>query len=330
MHTPKQELSTLSLSVDYWVQSLRHRDETEAQSAESKQDSRIYVNTNAPFSAIVCGVQGSGKSHTVAVLLENMFVCNTPQIGSLEKPLSGLVLHVGEGGPDSQPSEAAWIGSAMIDSAVVPPITVYVSPSSLNTMQSVYAKVGSHVTVKPLLFNESELDAKAFLSLMAIGSSEGAPLYMQTILSILRELGERYTYQEFMIRLERKKQDLLPSQLTGLKQRMELLESFLEKPAYGKKQQAAPVRFAAGQLTIVDLSDPFIDSGSACGFFEILTRLFVRANVNTGKVLVVDEAHKYLTANVLKGESGLTKELSSLVRQQRHQAMRVIISTQAL
>ncbi len=118
----------------------------------------------------------------MAVLLENMFVCNTPQIGSLEKPLSGLVLHVGEGGPDSQPSEAAWIGSAMIDSAVVPPITVYVSPSSLNTMQSVYAKVGSHVTVKPLLFNESELDAKAFLSLMAIGSSEGAPLYMQTIL----------------------------------------------------------------------------------------------------------------------------------------------------
>ncbi len=60
MHTPKQELSTLSLSVDYWVQSLRHREcalkyslsfltsissETEAQSAESKQDSRIYVNT---------------------------------------------------------------------------------------------------------------------------------------------------------------------------------------------------------------------------------------------------------------------------------------------
>ncbi|PSR71836.1 hypothetical protein PHLCEN_2v12337 [Hermanssonia centrifuga] len=222
-----------------------------------------------------------------------MFVYNAAQIGRLEKPLSGLVLHIGEGGPNSQPSEAAWIGSAMVNNAVVPHITVYVSPSSLNTMRSVYyTKVGTHITVEPLLFNESELDAKAFLSLMAIGSSEGAPLYMQTILSILRELGEQYTYQEFMIRLERKKQDLLPAQLTGLKQRMELLESFLEKPAYGRKQQAVPVRFAAGQLTIVDLSDPFIDSASACGFFEILTRLFVRANVNTGKVLVVDEAHK--------------------------------------
>lgn len=35
---------------------------------------------------------------------------------------------------------------------------------------------------------------------------------------------------------------------------------------------------------------------------------------------------QYLAAN--KGDSGLTKELSSLVRQQRHLGMRVIISTQ--
>jgi hypothetical protein len=53
-----------------------------------------------------------------------------------------------------------------------------------------------------------------------------------------------------------------------------------------------PRRFAAGQLTIVDLSDPFIDPASACGLFEIVTRLFVRTEVETGKVLVVDEAHK--------------------------------------
>jgi len=85
-------------------------------------------------------------------------------------------------------------------------------------------------------------------------------------------------------------------------------------------------RFAAGQLTIIDLSDPFIDSVSACGLFEIITRLFVRADVGTGKVLVVDEAHKYLSSN--NGCSGLTKSLLTLTREQRHLAMRVIISTQ--
>lgn len=54
-------------------------------------------------------------------------------------------------------------------------------------------------------------------------------------------------------------------------------------------------RFAKGQLTIVDLTDPFIDPKSACGLFEIAMRLFVRADVNTGKVLLVDEAHKVRT-----------------------------------
>lgn len=50
-------------------------------------------------------------------------------------------------------------------------------------MRTVYAKVGPHVVVEPLLFRKSELDAKAFLSLMAVGSSsESTPLYMQTIL----------------------------------------------------------------------------------------------------------------------------------------------------
>ena len=49
-------------------------------------------------------------------------------------------------------------------------------------MQTIYGKVGPDIVVEPLLFSKSELDAQAFLSLMAVGSSEGAPLYMQTIL----------------------------------------------------------------------------------------------------------------------------------------------------
>ena len=49
-------------------------------------------------------------------------------------------------------------------------------------MRTVYATVSPKITVEPLLFSDSELDAQAFLSLMAIGTSEAAPLYMQTLL----------------------------------------------------------------------------------------------------------------------------------------------------
>ncbi|KAH7930072.1 hypothetical protein BV22DRAFT_1079734 [Leucogyrophana mollusca] len=283
-------------------------------------DPRLYINTNAPFSAIVCGVQGSGKSHTVSILLESMFIANLRQIGVLEKPLSGLVLHFGEGGPSAHPCEAAWVGASNQEGLETPIVRVYVSRSSLNTMKAVYAPLGDSVTIEPLLFSEDELDAQAFLSMMAVGSSESAPLYIQVILSILRDLGENFSYEEFMRRLELKKETFNPAQLAGLEQRMALLNSFMDRKVRSQR------RFAAGQLTIIDLSDPFIDPASACGLFEILTRLFVRADVGTGKVLVVDEAHKYLSAN--RGVSGLTKSLLTLTREQRHLAMRVIISTQ--
>lgn len=127
---------------------------------------------------------GSGKSHTVAVILENMFISNSSLLGTLQKPLSGLVLHFGEGGTGSGPCEAAWIGVANHPSVSVPPVKVYVSKSSLNTMKSVYASLmqRGNVVVEPLIFDESELDAQAFLSLMAVGSANNAPLYVQIIL----------------------------------------------------------------------------------------------------------------------------------------------------
>lgn len=115
--------------------------------------------------------------------------------------------------------------------------------------------------------------------------------------SILRELGEKYTYKAFIDELEASKRKFNPAQLSGLEQRMSLLNSFLEPSSKGKVKgsKARPSRFAPGQLTIVDLSDPFLDSSSACGLFEIVLRLFMRAEVDTGKVLLVDEAHKVCT-----------------------------------
>lgn len=39
-----------------------------ANTSSSGQKS-LFLNTNVPFSALICGVQGSGKSHTVSCLL---------------------------------------------------------------------------------------------------------------------------------------------------------------------------------------------------------------------------------------------------------------------
>ena len=67
---------------------------------------KLFVNTNAPFSALVCGVQvcplpyfrffvfdlvqGSGKSHSTSVLLESCLIQDS-RIGTLPAPLSALM-----------------------------------------------------------------------------------------------------------------------------------------------------------------------------------------------------------------------------------------------
>jgi len=186
-------------------------------------------------------------------------------------------------------------------------------------MKRVYEHLGGNLEVKPLLFSESELDAAAFLSLMAVNSSENAPLYMQTVLvrksislkpqlidlaferqSILRELGDDYTYSAFMKQLEEKKKEMNPAQKAGLKQRLDLLQTFTRQtrslPLANLSRNTVAMReeerFIPGMITIIDLSDPFVDPPLAGAIFEILIRLFQRASVDTGKVLVVDEAHK--------------------------------------
>jgi hypothetical protein len=115
-------------------------------------------------------------------MLENMFVSKCASIGSLKKPLAGLVLHFGGSGSSSLPCEAAWLSMTKRLDVTPPVVRVFVSRSSLKTMRAVYAPLGNRVTVEPLYFSEAELDAQAFLSMMAVGSSESVPLYVQTIL----------------------------------------------------------------------------------------------------------------------------------------------------
>lgn len=139
---------------------------------------------------VICGVQGSGKSHTVNVLLENALM-RERRISVVDQPLSALVLHLGEGGKNAKPCEAAYQSviaesfRRLSPSATPPPVVIYCSPSSVQTMKAVYGDLckRGNVTVLPLLFDKRELDAEAFLAMMAVkGSSESAPLYIRIIL----------------------------------------------------------------------------------------------------------------------------------------------------
>lgn len=64
----------------------------------------------------------------------------------------------------------------------------------------------------------------------------------------------------------------------------------------------------------------------ACSLFNICLSLFLEQEADVGRVVALDEAHKYMGESV--ESQTLTESLLSTIRQQRHVGTRVIISTQ--
>ena len=76
----------------------------------------------------------------------------------------------------------------------------------------------------------------------------------------------------------------------------------------------------------MDLSCPCVTPEMACAMFNMCLDLFLEQDSKIGRIVALDEAHKYMTDS---GESlTLTESLLSAIRLQRHLGTRVIISTQ--
>jgi hypothetical protein len=134
----------------------------------------VLLNTNAPWSAFLCGSQGSGKSHTLSCMLENCLL-NDPQIGKNPHPLAGLVLHY-DGSRGSGVCEAAYLCSKV-------KTTVLVSASNYGNLKKQYEdmakKCGAKINVQKLLISTKHLDTERVKSLMAVAKEGEAPLYIQ-------------------------------------------------------------------------------------------------------------------------------------------------------
>ncbi|KAI6747505.1 hypothetical protein HG530_015864 [Fusarium avenaceum] len=261
--------------------------------ASTVADRLIMSNLNVPWSAFICGSQGAGKSHTLSCLLEAYLLKNNPT-SVLSYPMAGMVLHYDHFTSESttQVCEAAYLCSSGIP-----------------------------------------LNISRILKMMAVDpTGKGAPLYMETVMRIIREMameGQQFTYTMFRERLSAT--TWLRDQETSLKIRLQLLDTFLTssltpsmtKPAAAEQD---PCDFQPGTLTIVDLSDPFLTSDDACSLFSVCLSIFLEGRDRCGRVAALDEAHKFLTQS---GEAHvLTEELISIIRQQRHTGTRVLIATQ--
>lgn len=144
------------------------------------EDNRILLNVAAPWSAFLCGSQGSGKSHTLSCILENCLL--NSEVATVKNPLAGIVFHWDRFSSydSSQICEAAYLVSAGI------PIKVLVSQSNEEKMRLAYENLPGlphnvpKPVVVPMLFNEEQLDVSRMLVMMGIrGEEKEPPLYME-------------------------------------------------------------------------------------------------------------------------------------------------------
>ncbi|KAH8731841.1 hypothetical protein GQ44DRAFT_641702 [Phaeosphaeriaceae sp. PMI808] len=289
------------------------------------QDTKIFQNTNVPFSTFICGVQGSGKSHTTACMLENALI-PSQHLGRLQAPVSALVFSYGEfsnGGSGFTVSEAAFLAAA--DRALVTQrvkkVTVLTSPSN-PTIKKFYKEIPG-LEILPFKLKANSLDISTLLTLMAVNEKSEVPLYMAKVESILRTIATESEEGVFDYDLFKQKlalENFTPMQTNMLEMRLGLLESFLDREG-----TVPEPKFRPGEVTIIDMSDPFVTPNTACILFKLCLERFMQSRA-PGKMVVLDEAHKYMLDT--PGSKLLTNYLATLIRLQRHKGARVIISTQ--
>ncbi|KAJ5394234.1 uncharacterized protein N7487_011875 [Penicillium crustosum] len=298
-----------------------------------EKDPRLFFNVSSPSSTFICGSQGSGKSHTLSCILEGCLIPS--KSGNLSSPLTAVVFHYDTFICDSggSPCEAAFLAS---NSDIE--IRVLCAPTNLRTIKGTYSRF--NIKVEALKIDQADLNTKRMLDLMAVGHNNGPlPLYMHTVQRILREMrveqqsrGTGFDYAGFKTRIL--VSGLTPGQLEPLKQRLDTLESFMPSkqafPHIGAKVKAkrrgSDWTPRPSQLTIVDLSCPCISSDTACSLFNICLGIFLEQNTDVGRIVALDEAHKYMDSSV--EARSFTESLLSAVRLQRHLGVRIVISTQ--
>ncbi|KAM0348447.1 hypothetical protein ACHAP4_010962 [Fusarium culmorum] len=314
-----------------------------ASSAEQIK-SRLFYNVTAPASTFICGSQGSGKSHTLGTILENCLIPS--KANHLLRPLTGLVFHYDTFVSDTggMPCEAAYLAS---NEDVK--VRVLCAPSNVLHIKRIYRHL-PRVAVEELRINQSDLNTRRMLDLMAVSSIQGGgmPLYLHVVGRILRDMRiaqqqthSAFDYEAFKTAIAA--ESLTEGQLLPLQQRLENLESFMvteqtctngpaSKPKKKSKEkgntsaQGVKWDLLSGDLTIVDLSCPCVTAETACSLFNICLSLFLEREPAIGRVVALDEAHKYM--NDSSDTQTLTESLLSVIRLQRHLGTRVIISTQ--
>jgi hypothetical protein len=202
-----------------------------------KEPEAVYLNTHEPICMAVMGVQGAGKSHSVATIVENCLL-TVPHIAHQTEPLATLIMHYDRDPANFcelvslvRPTQDSQVAAAIANNdstSVIKQLVVLVSPNNYSNRLHYYNKQ-PHTTVQPLLFSWSQLDAAQIQILMRLDTAD-VPLYMTVILQKLQQYQRANTkpnFEDFLKMCRNDNMAFSAQQAGPLAQRLLLLESII-------------------------------------------------------------------------------------------------------
>ena len=299
-------------------------------SSEEQQGGHVFLNTHEPFCLATVGVQGAGKSHTLACILESCLL-SADDVIRLQKPMTALVLHY-----DLNTSSVCEAAGLLSPSSVIPNCpsvpqsraVILVSPTFYKQRKAFY---GSYCTVRPLLFKWSSLTADHIKRIMRIGPSDNQ-LYVASFMTLLRRYQRQGIVPKFTDFIRQVKDVCdIKGQQGPLEQRIALLEFVVAESEANadireESMDLAETLSSDLDLIITDLTDPLLSKEEVNGLFQVITEQFRTSPTKGGKVLALDEAHKFMEG---VESDGLSEAIVDAARLMRHDGMRLIVSTQS-
>ena len=240
----------------------------------------LYLNTHEPFCLAAVGVQGGGKSHTMACVLESCLVPFPEQgVVRLRQPMATLVLHYDQnvtsvceatGLISPLPGLARLLAGAPARCLPREKMVVLVSPSYWRQRKAFY---GDYCVVRPLLFRWATLTADHIKKIMRIKDGDGQ-LYVAAMLDLLRQYQREAVTPAFPVFVQEVRSLCnLKAQEGPLAQRLRLLESVVAEAAGNEALAAESADLYAcvrpGVLVVADLTDPLLASDEANGIFQV-------------------------------------------------------------
>jgi len=267
------------------------------------------------------GVQGFGKSYTLGVIAE-MATTRVPYINVLPAPLASVVFHYHKSDA-YEPEYASAIRPNHKQREVERLLAEYgASPRGLAdvVLLTPDARVDERkrefpeLEVQAIKFGSGEIGADGWKFLLgAVGNDS---LYVRQIVAIMRRYRGGLTVSAL-------RSELLQN-LQGQSQQRALDRLLLAEP-YIDDSASLGSALRPGRTVIVDLRDEWIEKDEALGLFVVMMKMFSTSRYEGrefSKLMVFDEAHKYIT------ESDLIGQVVETIREMRHQATSIVIASQ--